>query len=50
MEEKYVEFIRTSQKGDYLEEIKGQHPDGIIFVNSEREGNIYIGYDRITDH
>ena len=50
MEEKYVDFIRTDQKGDGLEEIKGKYPDGIIFVNSQSEGNIYIGSERITDN
>jgi hypothetical protein len=49
-EEKYVEFIRTSQKDEYLEKIKEEHSDGIIFVNSESEDNIYIGSKRITDH
>ena len=51
MEEKYdVEFIKTDKDGDILETIKKEHRHGIIFVNSQSEGNIYIGSERITDN
>ena len=50
MEEKYIDFIRTNQEGNGLEIIKKEHPDGIIFVNSQSEDNIYIGEKRITDY
>ncbi len=50
MEEKYIDFIRTNREGEGLEEIKTNHPDGLIFVNSQSEGNIYIGKKRVTDY
>ena len=50
MEEKNIDFIRTNQEGDGLEAIKTEYPDGIIFVNSQSEDNIYIGEKRITDN
>ena len=50
MEEKNIDFIRTNQEGDGLEAIKTKYPDGIIFVNSQSEDNIYIGEKRVTDN
>lgn len=45
-----VDFIRTDQEGEGLKVIKNEYPDGIIFVNSQSEDNIYIGEKRITDN
>ena len=45
-----IEFIKTSKEGSDLQVIKDNYPNSIINVNSNKEKNIYIGKERITDN
>lgn len=43
-------FIKTDKEGDDLQSIQTNYPNSIIDVNSNKEKNLYIGSDRITDN
>jgi hypothetical protein len=45
-----IEFIKTDKEGDNLLSIQENYPNSIIEVNSQKEKNLYIGSDRITDN
>ena len=45
-----IEFIKTDKEGDNLLYIQENYPNSIIDVNSNKEKNLYIGTDRITDN
>lgn len=43
-------FIKTDKEGSNLREIQEDYPNSIIDVNSQKEKNIYIGSERVTDN
>ena len=45
-----INFIKTDKKGSELQAIQEYYPNSIIDVNSEKEKNIYIGSERVTDN
>ena len=45
-----IEFIKTDKEGDNLLSIQENYPNSIIEVNSNKEKNLYIGTERITDN
>lgn len=45
-----IEFIKTDKEGIELQTIQENYPNSIIDVNSNKEKNVYIGSDRITDN
>lgn len=45
-----INFIKTDKEGEYLQSIKVDYPNSIIHVKSNKEDNMYIGSDRITDN
>lgn len=45
-----IKFIKTDKEGDDLQIIQDNYPISIIDVNSNKERNLYIGSDRITDN
>ena len=45
-----IEFIKTDKEGDNLLYIQENYPNSIIEVNSNKEKNLYIGTERITDN
>ena len=48
--DEYINFIKTDKVGDELTDIQKGYPNSIIDVNSEKEKNIYIGNERVTDN
>jgi hypothetical protein len=45
-----IKFIKTDKEGEYLQSIQVDYPNSIIHVKSNKEDNVYIGSDRITDN
>ena len=45
-----IKFIKTDKEGDNLLSIQENYPNSIIDVNSNKEKNLYIGTERITDN
>jgi hypothetical protein len=45
-----IEFIKTDKEGVDLQAIQENYPNSIIDVNSQKEKNIYIGTERVTDN
>jgi hypothetical protein len=45
-----INFIKTDKEGSKLQEIQENYPNSIIHVKSNKEDNMYIGSDRITDN
>jgi hypothetical protein len=45
-----IKFIKTSKEGVDLQYIQENYPNSIIDVNSNKERNIYIGSERVTDN
>lgn len=45
-----IKFIKTSREGKDLQYIQDNYPNSIINVNSDKEKNIYIGSERVTDN
>ena len=45
-----IKFIKTDKEGDNLLSIQENYPNSIIDVNSNKEKNLYIGIERITDN
>ena len=45
-----INFIKTDKEGEYLQSIQVDYPNSIIHVKSNKEDNVYIGSDRITDN
>ena len=45
-----IKFIKTSREGVDLQHIQENYPNSIIDVNSDKERNIYIGSERVTDN
>ena len=45
-----IKFIKTSREGTDLQHIQENYPNSIINVNSDKERNIYIGSERVTDN
>lgn len=45
-----IEFIKTDKEGDSLLYIQENYPNSIIDVNSNKEKNLYIGIERVTDN
>ena len=45
-----IKFIQTDKEGIDLQSIQNDYPNSIIDVNSQKEKNLYIGSDRITDN
>ena len=45
-----INFIKTDKEGEYLQSIQADYPNSIIHVKSNKEDNVYIGSDRITDN
>ena len=45
-----IKFIKTDKEGTDLQAIKENYPNSIINVNSQKEKNVYIGIERITDN
>ena len=45
-----INFIKTDKEGETLQSIQVEYPNSIIHVKSNKEDNVYIGSDRITDH
>lgn len=42
-----IKLIRTKKEGDDLLTIQEEYPNSIIFVDSEKDKNVYIGSDRV---
>ncbi len=42
-----IKLIRTKKEGDDLLKIQDDYPNSIIFVDSEKDKNVYIGLDRV---
>jgi hypothetical protein len=42
-----IKLIRTKKEGDDLLKIQENYPNSIIFVDSEKDKNVYIGLDRV---
>ena len=45
-----INFIKTDKEGEYLQSIQVDYPNSIIHVKSNKEDNMYIGSERITDN
>ena len=45
-----IKFIKTDKEGTDLQVIQENYPNSIIDVNSQKEKNVYIGIERITDN
>ena len=45
-----IKFIKTDKEGSDLQSIQDDYPNSIIDVNSEKEKNVYIGSERLTDN
>jgi hypothetical protein len=45
-----IKFIKTAKVGEELQALKEDYPNSIIDVNSEKERNVYIGEERVTDN
>ena len=45
-----IKLIRTKKEGDELLKVQENYPNSIIDVNSQKEKNVYIGIERITDN
>lgn len=42
-----IKLIRTKKEGDELLKVQENYPNSIIFVDSEKDKNVYIGSDRV---
>ena len=42
-----IKLIRTKKEGDELLKVQENYPNSIIFVDSEKDKNVYIGLDRV---
>lgn len=45
-----IKFIKTNKDGVVLKQIQDNYPNSIINVHSDKERNIYIGSERVTDN
>ena len=45
-----IKFIKTNKDGVDLKQIQDNYPNSIINVQSDKERNIYIGSERVTDN
>ena len=45
-----IKFIKTDKEGIDLQVIQEDYPNSIITVDSEKEKNTYVGFDRLTDN
>ena len=45
-----INFIKTDKEGEYLQVIQEYYPNSVIHVKSNKEDNMYIGTERITDN
>jgi hypothetical protein len=42
-----IKLIRTKKEGDELLKVQENYPNSIIFVDSEKDKNVYIGSERV---